>query len=666
MFLNIKSSISYRYMFRLSLLLVFALWAFQANGQKSLSQLEAKYYDISTLPIPEGEIVEVGGLAFDDDGNLGVTTRRGELWLIANPETQQPKFSRFAHGLHEPLGLAWKDGAFFLNQRGELSKVQDTDGNGKADLYEPITRWDLTGNYHEYSYGPKFLPDGDMLVTLNLSWVGRGASLSKWRGWMMKVKEDGTVIPFATGMRSPSGFGWNADGDIFYAENQGDWVGSGRVTHMELGDFAGHPEGLKWSGEKGSPIALKMEDIDDTKGVSLYNYQEIYPEVKAPAFWFPHTIMGIATSDILLIESNDQVGPYKGQLLIGDQGHSKIMRVYQEKVNGVIQGAVIGFREGFASGVLRMIWGPDKKTMYVGMTSRGWRATGEAPYSIQRLNWNDKTPFEMREIRVQSDGFEIEFTEPVNRASAADPSSYSIQDFTYKYHHVYGSPPVEQEVRTIYKVELSQDGKTARLYVEGMRPGYVYEIKVPGVRSAGSASLLHNTAYYTLNQIPGGGQAHEGHNASAAPTSEQIQASSGKFVSPKYVNTMPDSWGKPDAELIISTVPGLKFDKEKLTVKAGAKVKLSFNNNDDMLHNLLIVEPGASNKVGQAAMQLGLDGDRLAYVPDMEEVLSHTALLLPESEDAIYFTAPSKPGLYEYVCTFPGHYLTMRGILEVK
>ena len=120
--------------------------------------------------------------------------------------------------------------------------------------------WPLEGNYHEYSYGPVFLPDGDMLVTLNLGWIGAGASLSKWRGWMLKISPEGNMTPIATGMRSPAGFGLNKNGDIFYTENQGDWVGSGRMTHVEVGDFVGNPEGLRWTGEEGSPLDLKFED----------------------------------------------------------------------------------------------------------------------------------------------------------------------------------------------------------------------------------------------------------------------------------------------------------------------------------------------------------------------------------------------------------------------
>jgi len=444
-------------------------------AQTAIDKAESEYYKISTVPIPKDVILEVGGLAFDDEGKLGATTRRGELWTIANPESSRPTFKRFAQGLHEPLGLAYTNGSFFLAQRGELTKVTDVNGDGVGDRFDNIFNWDISGNYHEYAYGPKFLPDGDMLITLNLGWIGRGASLSKWGGWMMQISQAGEVTPIATGMRSPAGFGFNKNGDVFYTENQGDWVGSGRMTHIEKGDFVGHPEGLKWSGEEGSTVKLTMADITDDAPSTLYDYAQTTKGLKPPSVWFPHTLMGISTSDIAVIPDN--WGPYEGQLLVGDQGHSKIMRVYQEEVNGVYQGICFPFKEGFSSGLLRMIWGP-KNTMYVGMTSRGWAATGKAPYGLQRLNWTGKTPFEMKAVNIMSDGFNIEFTEAVDRRSAANPDNYNITDFSFNYHHWYGSKPINQEERTVYKVEVAQDNMSARLYIEGLRLGYVNEIKL--------------------------------------------------------------------------------------------------------------------------------------------------------------------------------------------
>ncbi len=627
-------------------------------GQQPSS--EAAFYAIDKIKIPEDIILEVGGLAFDDRGNLGVTTRRGELWLIKNPTSSNPIFKRFAHGMHEPLGLAYRNGSFYCAQRGELTKLTDKNGDDIADVYKTIYKWPLEGNYHEYSYGPVFTPEGDMLVTLNLAWIGRGASLSKWRGWMLKIAEDGKMEPIATGMRSPAGFGFNASGDIFYTENQGDWVGSGRMTHVEKGDFVGNPEGLKWTHLPESPLTLKFEDIDNSKGLTLYEYSKEEPAVKPPSVWFPHTLMGISTSDITVFKGS--FGPFGGQLLVGDQGHSKIMRVFQEKVNGVYQGICFPFVEGFSSGVLRMEWAPDDKSLYVGMTSRGWASTGPEMFALEKLTWSGKVPFEMKKVEVQQDGFRITFTEPVDPVTAPQVNSYAITDFTYKYHQTYGSPVTNQQKRTINSIAVADDGMSVRLTIDKFRPGYIYEIKAPGVKSATGKDLLHNFGYYTLNEIPGGGTiVQTDSEASVSEATAEAEALT------KRVNEMPASWNnKADVTLTIGTEPGLKFDTRLLIVEAGQKVKLVFDNNDDMLHNFVIVNPNKADAIGQAALDLGLEGQELGYIPTNDDVLFHTDLLQPGTSETIYFVAPEKPGNYQFVCTFPGHHLVMRGVLKVE
>jgi azurin len=109
----------------------------------------------------------------------------------------------------------------------------------------------------------------------------------------------------------------------------------------------------------------------------------------------------------------------------------------------------------------------------------------------------------------------------------------------------------------------------------------------------------------------------------------------------------------------------LKFDKNFFQVKAGSRLRIIFNNNDDMTHNLVITIPGAADEVGDLALKLGLKGTELNYVPNSVKVLYHTALLQPGSSESIYFTAPDKPGDYMFVCTYPGHASVMRGIIRV-
>ncbi|MEO1218657.1 MAG: plastocyanin/azurin family copper-binding protein [Bacteroidota bacterium] len=624
----------------------------------SLMAQENPHYQIEDLPIPEGIVLEVGGLAFMPDGALAACTRRGEVWIIKDPyatSADPANFSRFASGLHEPLGLAYKDGSLLTVQRGELTKLTDKNGDGKADSYESIAKWPLSGNYHDYGYGPLLLPNGNMMVALNLSWIGYGASLVKWRGWMLEITPEGEIMPYATGMRSPAGFGLDADGELFYSDNQGDWVGSGRVSHVSKGDFVGNPQGLKWAQEEGSPVSLTFDMFADSMG-TLYTQAMQVDGIKEPTAWFPHGVMGISTSAILLDDTKGKFGPFENQMFIGDQGQSKIMRMQLEKVDGSYQAALFPFTEGFSSGVLRQVWGEDG-TMFVGMTNRGWASTGRAPFGIQRLKYNGKTPFEMHRIEARPDGFEIFFTQKINPATVRNMDKFSIKSFTYHYHSTYGSPAINIETCNVSEAILGDEGGSVYLKVDNLREGYVHEIRLKDVKNQLGKKLLHDFAYYTLNKIPGGGTGQQ----------TSTTASNKSSSSTKRVTTMPVNWnGKVDESVEIATKPGMYFNKEVLEVKAGSKVKLTFNNDDDMQHNWVLVKKGTIDEVGLAAIELGIEGPAKNYVPDTENVIYHTKLLEPETTEDIYFIAPDKPGEYPFVCTMAGHHITMRGILKVK
>jgi azurin len=640
---------------------------------------EAEYYPLRTLPIPHNIELEVGGMTTIPDGRLAVSTRRGEIWMVENPYSATPFYKLFASGMHEVLGLTYHKGSLYAVQRGELTKLSDQNGDGSADYYQNIANWELAGNYHEYSYGPVFDKEDNMYLTFNVAWVGFGeAKLSKWRGWMVKVSPDGTLSPVASGLRSPAGVMMNSSGDIFYTENQGDWVGSGRITHLEKGDFAGHASSLIWSNEPGSPMTTQISDIPDN-GEPMYKAAEKVKNLKLPAVWYPHTLMGISTAD-MIEDKNGFMGPFfKGQYFVSDQGHSKVMRMMLEKINGQYQGICFPFREGWQSGLLRLSWGNDG-SMFGGMTSRGWGSTGTDLFGLQRMLWSGETPFEMAEVHAMSDGFEITFTKPVDVATATQAANYDINSFNYQYHHFYGSPVIENKAHTIKAILISDDAKKVRLVLDESRRFYIHEIKPKGVKSTNGDLLLHDVGYYTLNNIPAGLTADLSKNKMAvvtpppaqhehaAPIETEVEVKTKKSTktSTKYQPVMPADWAAPDKTLTVGTIPGMKYDVTELEVKAGSKVKLVFNNlDDDMTHNLVIVEPGTADEVGLAAFSLGVKASQMSYVPNNNKVLFHTTLLQPESSQTIYFTAPAKPGNYSFVCTYPGHHTLMRGILKV-
>ena len=192
-----------------------------------------------------GRPVEPGALELLPDGRLALSTRLGEIWLIDRAEEKPPvraRFKLFASGLHEVLGLAWRDGWLYCAQRGEITRMKDLDGDGRADVFETVgDDWGINGDYHEYCFCSKFDREGYLWVALCLT--GSFTSENPYRGWCLRVSPDGKVIPTCSGLRSPGGVGMNAEGDMFFTDNQGPWNGACALKHLAPGDFEGNPSG---------------------------------------------------------------------------------------------------------------------------------------------------------------------------------------------------------------------------------------------------------------------------------------------------------------------------------------------------------------------------------------------------------------------------------------
>ena len=521
-----QSTISMR-SFKYIVITFVALFCIQTINYAQESPKEEDFFKINKLRSPEGTILEVGGLFTMPDGNLAVTTRRGDIFIVENPTSAKPYFRKFASGLHEVLGVVYKNNSLYVVQRGELTRLFDSNMDGKADVYETIYAWPLSGNYHEYSFGPKMAPDGSFFVTLNLGfgdawWTPN--SFVPWRGWALHIYDDGRMEPWATGMRSPNGISM-IDGELYYTDNQGDYVGSGSIMKINKGNFMGHPAGLVWSNMPNSPIKLtekeiyskinprieydangkrtKPENIENEKYQTVFEMKKSIPDLQLPAVWLPHGVLGISSSEIVKIPKG-HFGPFEEQLLVGDQGQSKIARVYMETVKGQLQGCAWDFRSGFQSGVTRMSWANDG-SLFVGETNRGWGSAGEANEGLQRLTWNTLVPFDMKTVKAMPDGFEIEFTKPIDKKKAANLASYNVESFIYKYHAVYGSPTQELKNCPVKGVRISEDGLTVRIIVGDLKQAYIHKITLDGIRELeNSYSLIHPTAYYTLNNIPDG------------------------------------------------------------------------------------------------------------------------------------------------------------------
>lgn len=445
---------------------------------------EAAHYRLETIPLPDNELVEGGGMAFRPDGNLYLATRRGDVWLVRNPlaeDIDEIEFVPYARGLHEVLGLSLVgDNDLYLVQRPEITLLRDTDGDDRADEFTTVNdQFGCSGDYHEYVFGPARDAEGNLFVTLNVGFGGGHQSKVPYRGFCLKVTPEGELVPWAYGLRSPNGINFSPDGRLYYCDNQGEWVAACKMHEIRQGEFYGHMASVRWWPGK--------SDGDR-------------PEMTPPAIWFPYS-MSKSASEPIWDTTEGAFGPFAGQCLVAELTNSLIIRVDLEEVRGRMQGACFQFRQGFQCGVNRLRFAPDG-SLFVAQTNRGWGSVGGQPHGLQRLVYTGVLPFEVRTMRITPEGWRLTFTKPVDPAIAADPQSYFLESYTYHHWETYGSPEIERREDPIAGIEVSADGLTVDLAVPSRERGRVYHLQLKNFSTPDAAPLLHADAYYTLNELP--------------------------------------------------------------------------------------------------------------------------------------------------------------------
>ena len=489
---------------RLLLLIVFC-WSFSSSveaqrlgGVWGTAKAEEEFYPVRDLPILPELALEVGSFTLLPDGRLAIGTRRGEILLVSGVFDKRPKLrvERFASGLDEVFGLGYRDGAFYVTQQAEVTRIRDVDGDGRADVFDTLSdKWGF-GNYHEFSWGSEPDPDGNIWVVLGLS--NSYHYRADFRGWSFKITPDGKTIPIASGIRSAGGVAPNEHGEMFYVESQGPWNGSCSLKHLKPGGFMGHP--ISFEAYKAFP-GLGPRPVEPKTPSRIHIEKKRVKELVPYAVIFPYRKMGQSISGFRVDRTGGKFGPFAGQIFVGDYSLSCIMRATTEKINGVWRGACYPFREGLGTGLLAIQFSPEGY-LVAGGTNRGWPVRGTRSFTLERLEWSGKIPFEIKRVNIRPKGFALTFTQPVNPEVAADSSLYKLEHFTHIYHKFYGSPEVDQGAGKVVGVKISPDGLVAELELEDLVEGHVYELDLSGMKSAAGRPLVHTRAYYTVNEIP--------------------------------------------------------------------------------------------------------------------------------------------------------------------
>jgi hypothetical protein len=408
------------------------------------------------------------------DGKVFVASMKtGELFTLRDPDDAKlARFELYGRGLYQDaLSMLAEDDALYVLHRRNLTMIVER--NGAPDRFDRV--FELPHNIadtYDMAYGLARGRDGAFVISYaphakNADLPGAGGALRMRPG---KPAEE-----VAFGMRNPLGWCAGPEGEIFFTDNQGDWVATNKLCDVSAGKFYGWPN-----------RAQKQHASKPTGKTAVW----------VPYGW-ARSINGVAYDT-----TGGKFGPFAGQFFMAElMFGGAIVRANVEKVNGEYQGACFPFWGKGLLGPLCLAFDPRGKLYVGGITEPGWMAQPDRG-ALYRIDFTGQVPFEMQSIHVRPRGFRIVFTAPVDKAKAGDVGAYKLESYRYEYTGAYGSPELDRATVKVEKAEVAADGKSVELTTAPLVKDRVYLVSVPGVKSARGEAPVYPTGAYTLNEIP--------------------------------------------------------------------------------------------------------------------------------------------------------------------
>ncbi|KAK1185410.1 DUF1080 domain-containing protein [Streptomyces sp. NBS 14/10] len=453
---------------------------------------------------PEGFEPQVSAMDWLPGGKLAVTTwggstkTEGEVYVLdhvtGDTGPEKVTYKKIAGGLKEPMGIKYVDGKLYVSEKHQLTELSDLEGDNTADEIRKVAEWPYGGNFHEFAFGLLY-EKGNFYLNLSVAINYGGATTDPQpaanRGTTIKVnKKTGKVSYLAGGLRTPNGIGRGPEGDLFVTDNQGGWLPASKLVHIKQDRFFNHytnPDG----------------PFDDR-------------QVTKPVLWLPQNEIANSPSTPMLLKK----GPFAGQMLFGDVTYGGIQRADLEKMDGEYQGAVFRHTQGLEAGITRISTGPDGAIYAGGLGADGnWGQEGKLRFGLQKLTPNGTTAFDIKTMRATRDGFELTYTKPLSEETAAKLTNgaYSVEQWRYVPTPAYGGPKVDEETLPVAAARLSDDRRTVRLTIPGLKTDRVVHVRSPRPFASDTGEQLWSTeAWYTLNARPGPEQPITSYDAESA------------------------------------------------------------------------------------------------------------------------------------------------------
>lgn len=477
---------------------------------ESTANLPAGYSVESYYPPKDNfgreQLFEALGLSLTEDNTVVIATRTAGIWRLVKGQ-----WHLFAEGTFDSLGVVAEDKkglSIIVGQKAELTRISDTNGDGIADRYETLfDAHSYHGNYHSYMHGPTRGSDGAYYINLNLAhdddsykaggqYMGTQGGLS---GWSIRVEPNGKFTTWAYGLRSPAGLGTAPDGRLWYSDNQGEYMSTSKIFVLEKDHYYGHPSSLV--------------DLPGATPESAEKSRDSMLDKRTDAIvLLPHNRVANSPGHPAWDTTKGKFGPYSGQMLMGDQTQSNLLRIAIQTVNGKEQGSAMPFIDGLESGVMRPLFLKDG-SLLLGQTGRGWQAKGGHVASLQRIKWDGKTIAPaIHEMLATTTGFRLQLTQPLAAQVTGDAikSLLLLESWVYRDAADYGSDELDLHQEKISTLRISANRKSididlaslAQAKVHPQQTARVYHVGLTSKGLFAKDAPEKMDAYYTLYQFP--------------------------------------------------------------------------------------------------------------------------------------------------------------------
>ena len=577
---------------------------------------------------PWKSLLFFGGHDFYSDGAAAICTMQGEVWRVdgLDANLERVRWRRIAAGLNQPLGLVIVDDVPHVLCGDQIVRLVDVNADGEADSYQCVSRAYKPSTGHDYACG--------------LERDATGAFFTASHQGLLRISPDGQRADvLAVGFRNPDGLGILPDGTLTVPVSEGERTPASAIFSIRQ-----------------RPGAPPADPLPDARGM---------PPV-LPLAYLPRGLDNSCGGQ--LVVSSDRWGPLQGQLLHFSFGACTHFLVLRDEVDGLPQGAIVPLVGDFLSGIHRGRFHPGDGQLYVsGMN--GWGSYAAADGCFQRVRYTGGPVRQPVGFRVHRNGVRLKFSAPLDARVAADAANHFAQCWNYRFGPAYGSPEfspshyglVGHDPLRIASATVLPDGSSLFLEIPGLQPVNQLHLQVAiGDDETRDVFVTVHALAEPFRDIPGFVEVDR--PIAAHPLLRDIAMMKAAVRNP---------WLAPLAgsrQVTVEAAANLAFAATELRAQPDEPLALTFVNPDVVPHNWVLVRPNTLQAVGMHADRAIADPEAVArhYVPDTDDVLAYVDVVPPGSRQTIHFRAPREPGRYPYLCTFPGHWKLMNGILVVE